>query len=81
MRYATFLSPDALGSQESSAYLHHPASCRLPACRRDRHGPFCRWSVALLVAAALEADVKRLYSEDVPGRPPSGGIEIVNPFA
>lgn len=35
---------------------------------------------ALLFAACLEAGVKRLYSEDVPGRA-IPGLEIINPFA
>lgn len=32
-------------------------------------------------AACLDAGVTRLYSEDLPGRPPPEGLEIVNPFA
>jgi predicted nucleic acid-binding protein len=41
------------------------------------------WSYwdALLVAACLEAGVRRLYSEDLPGGPPPEGLEIINPFA
>lgn len=41
------------------------------------------WSYwdALLVAACLDAGVTRLYSEDLPGRAPPPGLEIVNPFA
>jgi len=40
-----------------------------------------RWSFwdATIVAACLEFGVRRLYSEDLPGRAPAG-IEIVNPF-
>ena len=42
-----------------------------------------QWSYwdALLVAASMEAGVTRLYSEDLPGRQPPPGLEIVNPFA
>lgn len=36
---------------------------------------------ALIVAACLEAGVTRLYSEDLPGRAPPEGLEIINPFA
>lgn len=36
---------------------------------------------SMLIAAALEAGVTRLYSEDLPGRVKPGGLEIVNPFA
>ena len=36
---------------------------------------------ALIVAACLDAGVTRLYSEDLPGREPPAGLEIVNPFA
>jgi predicted nucleic acid-binding protein len=36
---------------------------------------------ALLIAACQEAGVTRLYSEDLPGRAPPAGLEIVNPFA
>jgi predicted nucleic acid-binding protein len=35
---------------------------------------------AMIVAACLECGVKRLYSEDLPGRVVSGPLEIVNPF-
>jgi predicted nucleic acid-binding protein len=40
------------------------------------------WSFwdAMIVAACLECGVSRLYSEDLPGRTPPGGLEIVNPF-
>lgn len=42
-----------------------------------------RWSFwdAMIVGACLEAGVKRLYSEDLPGSRPPDGIEIINPFA
>lgn len=42
-----------------------------------------QWSFwdAMIVAACLEAGVNRLYSEDIPGRSPPPGLEIVNPFA
>jgi predicted nucleic acid-binding protein len=42
-----------------------------------------QWSYwdALLVAACREAGVTRLYTEDLPGRTPPDGLEIVNPFA
>lgn len=36
---------------------------------------------SMLIAAALEAGVTRLYSEDIPGRVNPGGLEIINPFA
>ena len=41
-----------------------------------------QWSFwdAMIVAACLEAGVTRLYSEDLPGRKPPEGLEIVNPF-
>jgi predicted nucleic acid-binding protein len=40
------------------------------------------WSFwdAMIAAACLECGVSRLYSEDLPGRAPSGLLEIVNPF-
>jgi predicted nucleic acid-binding protein len=40
------------------------------------------WSFwdAMIVAACLECDVSRLYSEDMPGRAVGGPLEIVNPF-
>jgi len=42
-----------------------------------------QWSYwdALLVGACLEAGVKRLFSQDVPGRRPPGDLEIIDPFA
>ena len=42
-----------------------------------------QWSFwdAMIVGACLEAGVKRLYSEDLPGSRPPEGIEIINPFA
>ncbi|NOS99876.1 MAG: nucleic-acid-binding protein, contains PIN domain protein [Phycisphaerales bacterium] len=42
-----------------------------------------QWSFwdAMLVGACLEAGVTRLYTEDLPGRPPPGDLEIINPFA
>lgn len=42
-----------------------------------------KWSFwdAMIVGACLEAGVRRLYSEDLPGSMPPAGIEIVNPFA
>jgi predicted nucleic acid-binding protein len=42
-----------------------------------------QWSYwdALIVAACQDAGVTRLYSEDLPGRTPPEGLEIVNPFA
>ncbi|MBK8268030.1 MAG: PIN domain-containing protein [Planctomycetes bacterium] len=36
---------------------------------------------ALIIAACLDAGVTRLYSEDLPGRAPPEGLEIINPFA
>ena len=41
-----------------------------------------QWSFwdALVVSGCLEAGVRRLYSEDLPGRNPPPGLEIVNPF-
>ncbi len=41
------------------------------------------WSFwdAMIVAACLECGVTRLYSEDLPGRPVPGPLEIINPFA
>jgi predicted nucleic acid-binding protein len=36
---------------------------------------------AMIVGACLDAGVTRLYSEDLPGRKPPDGLEIVNPFA
>jgi len=35
---------------------------------------------ALIIAACLEADVTRLYSEDFDAYPRIDGLEIVNPF-
>lgn len=35
---------------------------------------------ALIIAACLEADVKRLYSEDFDTSAQSEGVEIINPF-
>lgn len=42
-----------------------------------------QWSFwdALIVGACQEAGVTRLYSEDLPGRTPPDGLEIINPFA
>ena len=42
-----------------------------------------RWSFwdALIAAACLDAGVTRLYTEDLPGRTPPDGLEIINPFA
>ena len=42
-----------------------------------------QWSFwdALIVGACLEAGVTRLYSEDLPGRPPPAPLEIIDPFA
>src|SRR5204863_301733 len=39
------------------------------------------WWDALIAATAIESGVKRLYSEDLPGRSPPEGLEIINPFA
>jgi len=41
------------------------------------------WSTwdAMITAACLVAGVKRLYTEDLPGRSIAGRLEIVNPFA
>lgn len=36
---------------------------------------------ALIIAACLDAGVTRLYSEDLPGRTPPPGLQIVSPFA
>lgn len=36
---------------------------------------------ALLIAACADAGVRRLYSEDLQGKPVIEGVEIVNPFA
>jgi predicted nucleic acid-binding protein len=36
---------------------------------------------ALLIAASAAAGVTRLFSEDLGGRPPIAGVELVNPFA
>jgi len=40
------------------------------------------WSFwdAMIAAACEVAKVKRLYTEDMPGRSTSGSLEIVNPF-
>ena len=40
------------------------------------------WSFwdAMIAAACLEAGVKLLYTEDLPGRSFPGQLEIVNPF-
>jgi predicted nucleic acid-binding protein len=40
------------------------------------------WSFwdAMIVAACLECDVTRFYSEDLPGRAVRGSLEILNPF-
>lgn len=35
---------------------------------------------ALILAACAEAGVTVFYSEDVPGHPSPGGLQIVNPF-
>lgn len=42
-----------------------------------------QWSFwdAMIVSACLDADVTRLYSEDLPGRSAPDGLEIINPFA
>ncbi len=42
-----------------------------------------QWSFwdAMIVAACLDADVTRLYSEDLPGRAAPNELDIVNPFA
>ncbi len=41
------------------------------------------WSFwdAMIVASCLGCGVKRLYSEDLPGRISNCGLEVVNPFA
>jgi len=41
------------------------------------------WSFwdALIVAACIDCGVRRLYTEDLPGRSPPAGLEIINPFA
>lgn len=36
---------------------------------------------ALLIAACADMGVRRLYSEDLQGKPVIEGVEIVNPFA
>jgi predicted nucleic acid-binding protein len=36
---------------------------------------------ALILAACVEAGVETLYSEDIPGLPIVGGLQVVNPFA
>lgn len=36
---------------------------------------------ALILAACVEAGVETLYSEDLPGLPTVGGLQVVNPFA
>ncbi len=42
-----------------------------------------QWSFwdAMIVAACVDADITRLYSEDLPGRAAPDELEIVNPFA
>ena len=42
-----------------------------------------QWSFwdAMIVAACVDAEVTRLYSEDLPGRAAPNQLEIVNPFA
>ena len=35
---------------------------------------------ALILAACAEAGVETLYSEDVPGLPTLGALQVVNPF-
>jgi predicted nucleic acid-binding protein len=35
----------------------------------------------LIVAACRESGVQTLYSEDIPGQPAFGPLEIVNPFS
>jgi predicted nucleic acid-binding protein len=41
----------------------------------------CSYWDGMILAACLEAGVSRLYSQDLPGRNPPEGLEIVNPFA
>jgi len=61
--------------------LRIPSAEMLGQARRlhvEQH--WSNWD-ALLVAACIDAGVKRLYSEDLPGRSPPQGLEIINPFA
>src|SRR5258708_2849430 len=44
----------------------------------DSHWSF--WD-ALIVGACIEANVSRLFTEDVPGHKSPEGLEIINPFA
>jgi len=41
---------------------------------------FAFWD-AMIVGHCLERGISRLYSEDLPGRAPVQGVEIINPFA
>ncbi len=61
--------------------LVFPSSAVLAQARQlhiEQHWSF--WD-GLIVAACLDAGVTRLYSEDLPGRKPPNGLEIINPFA
>jgi predicted nucleic acid-binding protein len=40
----------------------------------------CSFWDAMLLSACLEGGVTRLYTQDVPSRPPMG-LDIINPFA
>lgn len=57
-----------------------PEGLVLDALRLRKAHQVSYWD-SLLLAACIDARVKRLYSEDVPGKPVIEGVEIVNPFA
>lgn len=42
-----------------------------------------QWSFwdAMIISACLDAGVTILYSQDLPGRSPPNGLQIINPFA
>lgn len=79
-----FTAADAwrhLGFLLDSMPLVHPNRRVLDHARRLHLEQQWSYWDALIVAACLDAGVTRLYSEDLPGRAPPEGLEIVNPFA
>ncbi|MFG0285522.1 MAG: PIN domain-containing protein [Phycisphaerales bacterium JB039] len=57
-----------------------PTEAALDAARSIHTETGAHYWDCMLFAACIEAGVKRLYSEDLPGAPIKG-LEIVNPFA
>ena len=71
---------DRLRDFQSVFPLQLPAPEILDLARTLHLDHQCAFWDAMIFASCLNADVTRIYSEDLPGAPISG-LEVVNPFA